>query len=136
MRRPGRNTNKPTKRTSPRPAMKHSATLSEAHALAPWSLPEPTLTYFPNARFVLSDRDLGAGAVPQATRRSQARRSRAQRVARRDTRQRGAVMPDATGDFGHVPVLLDRCIELLTPALARQRPAGSGAVLVDATIGA
>jgi 16S rRNA (cytosine1402-N4)-methyltransferase len=45
-------------------------------------------------------------------------------------------MPDATGDFGHVPVLLDRCVALLTPALTRQHPEGSGAVLVDATIGA
>jgi 16S rRNA (cytosine1402-N4)-methyltransferase len=42
-------------------------------------------------------------------------------------------MPD---DHGHVPVLLDRCVELLTPALTRQRPDGAGAVLVDATLGA
>ena len=39
-------------------------------------------------------------------------------------------------DFGHVPVLLDRCVELLTPALTRHEPDGSGAVLVDATLGA
>ncbi len=39
-------------------------------------------------------------------------------------------------DFGHVPVLLDRCVELLTPALTRRHPDGSGAVLVDATLGA
>ncbi len=45
-------------------------------------------------------------------------------------------MPDATGGFGHVPVLLDRCVTLLTPALTRHEPDGSGAVLVDATIGA
>lgn len=37
---------------------------------------------------------------------------------------------------GHVPVLLDRCVELLKPALTRQSPDGSGAVLVDATLGA
>jgi 16S rRNA (cytosine1402-N4)-methyltransferase len=98
--------------------MKHSATLSEAHARAPWPLPEPTLTYFPNARFVLSDRDLGAGAAPAAAHRE------------------GVVVPDATGGFGHVPVLLDRCVALLTPALTRSHPDGSGAVLVDATIGA
>jgi 16S rRNA (cytosine1402-N4)-methyltransferase len=187
--------------------MKHSATLSEARARAPWPLPEPTLTYFPNARFVLSDRDLGAGArrdtgrsqarrsraqrvdrgVPrrsQARRsraqrvdrgvpgrsearrsraqrvdrgvpgrsearrsraervdrgvpgRSEARRSRAQRVDRRVQRREGVVVPDATGDFGHLPVLLDRCVELLTPALTRHHPDGSGAVLVDATLGA
>jgi 16S rRNA (cytosine1402-N4)-methyltransferase len=116
--------------------MKHSATSSEARARAPWPLPEPTLTYFPNVRFAPSDRDLGAGAAFQATRRSQVRWSRAQRVARRDRRGGGVVVPDATGDFGHVPVLLDRCIALLTPALTRQHPDGSGAVLVDATIGA
>lgn len=42
----------------------------------------------------------------------------------------------ADKDFGHVPVLLERCVELLTPALTRQHPDGSGAVLVDATLGA
>ena len=93
--------------------MKHSATLSKARARASWPLPEPTLTYFPNARFVLSDRDLDAGA-----------------------RREGVVVPDATGGFGHVPVLLDRCVALLRPALTRRHPDGSGAVLIDATIGA
>jgi 16S rRNA (cytosine1402-N4)-methyltransferase len=39
-------------------------------------------------------------------------------------------------DFGHVPVLLQRCVELLAPALTRQHSDGSGAVLVDATLGA
>jgi len=37
---------------------------------------------------------------------------------------------------GHVPVLLDRCVELLTPALTRRTADGTGAVLVDATLGA
>lgn len=37
---------------------------------------------------------------------------------------------------GHVPVLLDRCVELLAPALTRQSADGTGAVLVDATLGA
>jgi 16S rRNA (cytosine1402-N4)-methyltransferase len=41
-----------------------------------------------------------------------------------------------SGEHGHVPVLLDRCVELLRPALTRRDPAGSGAVLVDATLGA
>jgi 16S rRNA (cytosine1402-N4)-methyltransferase len=41
-----------------------------------------------------------------------------------------------SGDFGHVPVLLQRCVELLTPALTRRHSDGSGAVLVDATLGA
>jgi 16S rRNA (cytosine1402-N4)-methyltransferase len=133
--------------------MKHSATLSEARARAPWPLPEPTLTYFPNARFVPSDRDLDArgrggfersqarrSRVQRVARagieRSQARRSRVQRVARGRIGREGVVMPDATGGFGHVPVLLDRCVALLRPALTRHHPDGSGAVLVDATVGA
>lgn len=37
---------------------------------------------------------------------------------------------------GHIPVLLDRCVELLTPALTRHSPDGEGAVLIDATLGA
>jgi 16S rRNA (cytosine1402-N4)-methyltransferase len=36
----------------------------------------------------------------------------------------------------HVPVLLDRCVELLMPALTRRGADGTGAVLVDATLGA
>ena len=43
---------------------------------------------------------------------------------------------DDARDVGHVPVLLDRCVELLTPALTRRGADGSGAVLVDATLGA
>ena len=42
----------------------------------------------------------------------------------------------AASDHGHVPVLLDRCVELLEPALTRRSADGSGAVLVDATLGA
>ncbi|WP_235892858.1 16S rRNA (cytosine(1402)-N(4))-methyltransferase RsmH [Mycolicibacterium hodleri] len=42
-------------------------------------------------------------------------------------------MPD---DHPHDPVLLDRCVELLKPALSRRSADGSGAVLVDATLGA
>ena len=45
-------------------------------------------------------------------------------------------MAKRSGDHGHVPVLLDRCVELLTPALTRQNADGSGAVLIDATLGA
>ncbi|OBK72229.1 16S rRNA (cytosine(1402)-N(4))-methyltransferase [Mycobacterium sp. 1274761.0] len=41
-----------------------------------------------------------------------------------------------SGEHGHIPVLLDRCVELLGPALTRRSPDGSGAVLVDATLGA
>jgi len=36
----------------------------------------------------------------------------------------------------HDPVLLDRCVELLKPALTRRSSDGAGAVLVDATLGA
>jgi 16S rRNA (cytosine1402-N4)-methyltransferase len=42
-------------------------------------------------------------------------------------------MPD---NHGHVPVLIDRCVELLTPALTRHDSTGTGAILVDATLGA
>ena len=48
-------------------------------------------------------------------------------------------MPDdfeASRAHGHVPVLLDRCVELLEPALTRHSPDGGGAVLIDATLGA
>lgn len=45
-------------------------------------------------------------------------------------------MGEATGDFGHVPVLADRCAALLTPALTWHHADGSEALLVDATIGA
>ncbi len=43
---------------------------------------------------------------------------------------------DASRAHGHVPVLLDRCVELLAPALTRSGADGNGAVLVDATLGA
>ena len=86
--------------------MKHSATSSEARARASWPLSEPTLTYFPNARFVPSDRDLGAGASASGRPGCDAcRRGRPERVAVRQTSGRCSV-PDGTGDFGHVPVLL------------------------------
>ena len=107
-RRHGRTTSRPTKRTSPRPAMKLSATSfdpvepSRHVARASWPLSEPALAYFPDARSVLSDRDLGAGALTGGV------------AMGRD--------PRVSDDHGHVPVLLDRCVELLTPALTRQEP--------------
>ncbi|MGZ4514602.1 MAG: 16S rRNA (cytosine(1402)-N(4))-methyltransferase RsmH [Mycobacterium sp.] len=107
--------------------MKHSATSSEAHARATWPLPEPTLAYFPNARFVPSDRDLDAGVS--------ALRADGGSGASRPTRG-GVAVADDSPDFGHVPVLLRRCVELLTPALTRHHADGSGAVLLDATLGA
>jgi len=88
-------------------------TVDAAHARAAWPLPEPALAYFPNARSVLSDRDLAAGAFIKEV-----------------------AMGANSGEHGHVPVLLDRCVELLSPALTRQHADGEGAVLVDATLGA
>src|SRR6476620_3071996 len=85
-------------------------------AHASWPLSEPALAYFPDARSATSDRDLGAGAPTG-----------------------GNAMPedhDASRAHGHVPVLLDRCVELLAPALTRSGADGNGAVLVDATLGA
>jgi 16S rRNA (cytosine1402-N4)-methyltransferase len=82
-------------------------------ARASWPLPEPALAYFPNVRSALSDRDLGAGAFIKEV-----------------------AMASNSDAHGHIPVLLDRCVELLTPALTRQNPDGGGAVLVDATLGA
>ena len=98
--------------------MKHSATTldpaAQPHeARASWPLPEPTLAYFPDVRFA----QLGQGPRCRGLRPS-----------------RGGIA--VADDFGHVPVLLDRCVELLTPALTRREPDGSGAVLVDATLGA
>ncbi len=92
--------------------MNHSATFCELAigppARAVRSLPEPALTYFPDVRSAYSDRDHTAGAA--------------------STLQAAAMVDDAP----HVPVLLDRCIELLAPALT-----GSDAPwLVDATLGA
>ena len=99
--------------------MKLCATSSSSVALAgaaraTWPLSEPALAYFPDVRFATSDRDLGAGATPIE----------------------GAAMASDPKDHGHVPVMLDRCVELLTPALTRHDGDGAGAVLVDATLGA
>lgn len=96
--------------------MKHSATFFDLatgpQARAVWPLPEPALTYFPDVRSAHSGRDLTAGAA---------------------TIPRGAAMVD---DEPHVPVLLDRCVELLAPALTQRDSAGTGAILVDGTLGA
>ncbi|WP_099225298.1 16S rRNA (cytosine(1402)-N(4))-methyltransferase RsmH [Mycobacterium persicum] len=93
---------------------------------APWSLPEPTLAYFPDARFATSDRDLGAGTPPWPD----------WWTGRYCPTRGGVTVADGPRDFGHVPVLARRCVELLAPALTRQHPDGSGAILVDATLGA
>jgi 16S rRNA (cytosine1402-N4)-methyltransferase len=88
-------------------------------ARASWPLPEPALAYFPNVRSALSDRDLGAGALIKEVAMSE---------------NSGA--SGASKAHGHIPVLLDRCVELLTPALTRLNADGEGAVLIDATLGA
>ncbi|HTI78018.1 MAG TPA: 16S rRNA (cytosine(1402)-N(4))-methyltransferase RsmH [Mycobacterium sp.] len=85
-----------------------------ATARASWPLPDPALTYFPDVRSALSDRDLGARAFIKEV----------------------AMSSNSGAEHGHVPVLLDRCVELLTPALTRTNTDGEGAVLIDATLGA
>jgi 16S rRNA (cytosine1402-N4)-methyltransferase len=97
---------------------------------AAWSLPEPTLAYFPNARFANSDRDLAARSWRY---RVGPRRAGFHRGC--SHRDGGCVVADRA-DHGHIPVLLDRCVDLLAPALTRRAADGSGAVLVDATLGA
>src|SRR4051794_28280606 len=94
------------------------ATSSDPQARATRPLSEPALAYFPDARSASSGRDHDAGAPPN---------------------NRGVAVHDdlsKSEDHGHVPVLLDRCVELLKPALTRHHPDGTGAVLVDATLGA
>ena len=107
--------------------MKRSAAPFDLQARAAWPLPEPALAYFPDARSA-SDRDLVAGAplldrgvsVPHPDDSSHSVNPSESRPAPK------------SGEHGHVPVLLDRCVELLTPALTRHHADGSGAVLVDA----
>lgn len=41
-----------------------------------------------------------------------------------------------SGDHGHVPVMAERMFGLLEPALTRADPTGSGAILLDGTLGA
>jgi 16S rRNA (cytosine1402-N4)-methyltransferase len=94
--------------------MKLYTTSSEKQARASWPLPDPALTYFPDVRSALSDRDLGAGAFIKEV----------------------AMSSNSGAAHGHIPVLLDRCVELLTPALTRTNADGEGAVLIDATLGA
>ncbi|MFZ0831786.1 MAG: 16S rRNA (cytosine(1402)-N(4))-methyltransferase RsmH [Mycobacterium sp.] len=106
----------------------------EPHARASWPLPDPALAYFPNARFASSDRDQGACA--QALSSS---RKRSSAVVSSSRKRSSAVVSSSrkhSSVTGHIPVLLDRCVELLAPALTRRSPDGAGAVLVDATLGA
>ena len=111
--------------------MKPYATSSDRQARASWPLSEPNLAYFPNARFAISDRDLGAG-VRRVGEPCDTGYARLISIGHRD-RLGGVVVPE---DYGHVPVLLDRCVELLAPALTVHHADGTGAVLLDATLGA
>lgn len=86
-------------------------------------LSDTTLAYFPDARFAPSDRDRAA-RVRCTYQCSHTRSWRAVAVSDNDSR------------YGHIPVMLDRCYELLAPALTADSTDGSGAVLVDATLGA
>jgi len=104
--------------------MKPCATSSDTHARASWPLPDPPLAYFPNARFASSGRDQGAGVFSSSRNCSS--------VVVSSSRRRSSVVIVTS----HIPVLLDRTVELLRPALTRHSPDGSGAVLVDATLGA
>jgi 16S rRNA (cytosine1402-N4)-methyltransferase len=102
--------------------MKRSETPTDLLARAAWPLPEPTLAYFPNVRFVISDRDLVAGAAHFDQDRQDP-----------DKPIGGVALTDRRP---HIPVMLERCVELLAPALTRRNPDGAGAVLIDATLGA
>ncbi len=44
-------------------------------------------------------------------------------------------MDEANGEFAHVPVMLTRADELLAPAIESVSPDGTGAVMVDGTLG-
>ncbi|MGB8402450.1 MAG: 16S rRNA (cytosine(1402)-N(4))-methyltransferase RsmH [Mycobacterium sp.] len=110
--------------------MKRSELPTDPKARATWPLPEPALAYFPNARSAISDRDLVAGAERGG---GTTRLARTPKLTDLPELIGGA---ELTENRPHVPVLLDRCVELLTPALTRRSPDGSGAVLIDATLGA
>lgn len=110
--------------------MKSSETPADLQARAAWPLPEPALAYFPNARSAISDRDLVAGAAQAG---GFIRLARTPKLTDLPELIGGAELTDGRP---HIPVLLDRCVELLTPALTRHSVDGQGAVLVDATLGA
>ncbi len=98
--------------------MKHFPTACEPAsepARASWPLSESALAYFPNARSA-SGRDLDVRAANHL--------------------RGGVAVAEDQGPYGHLPVLLERCVNLLAPALTKNGPDGAQAVLVDATLGA
>ena len=93
----------------------------------------PTLTHFPSARSGESDRDLAASAPTS--------RSRDDRPGRKgvlvddDLNPQGDPGRDPEPEFAHVPVMLTRADELLGPAITAESEDGTGAVMIDATLG-
>lgn len=77
--------------------------------------PDPTLTHFPSARFAIGRGPRFIHSNCPATREGRAM---------------------SGGDHGHIPVMADRIVDLLAPAVTRRSPTGVGAVVVDATLGA
>ena len=113
---------RPTKRTSPRPPMKLCTTSSDLGQLEPGTSPVH--------RGLCPNRPWRTSPTPGP--RSRAGTSvQGRSIHSEDLRWLGEA-----GDHGHVPVLLDRCVELLTPALTRRSPDGTRRRLVDATLGA
>lgn len=110
--------------------MKRSESPTDLQARAAWPLPEPALAYFPNARSATSDRDL---VVRGRRAGGSIRLARTPKLTDLPEPIGGAAL---SVDRPHIPVLLDRCVELLTPALTRRSADGAGAVLIDATLGA
>lgn len=79
--------------------------------------PEPALTHFPSARS-----GLGRGPGPAA--------------AVIDLRRERVSRMTSTSEHGHIPVMAQRMLDLVTPALTRVAPDGRDAVFVDGTAGA
>lgn len=80
--------------------------------------PDPTLTHFPSARY-----GLGRGPGPTVRVTTTCRRERVSRMS-------------ITGDHGHIPVMAQRMLDLVTPSLTRVAPDGRDAIFVDGTLGA
>ena len=116
--RPGRTTRQPTKRTSPRPAMKLCATSSDPG--------QPART----GPCIVASARTDPGVLPRRQVRDlgQGPRCRGTRFSS-EAAARDAMSDDHadSSDAPHVPVLLDRCVELLTPALTRHSADGIAA---------
>ena len=90
--------------------------------------PGTTLTYFPNARFATGSGPRPTGGLPaMGLRRNVMHTARSVPVNAADDSLPGR----SSGEHGHIPVMAERMIELIVPALQGPSP-----VLVDATLGA